>query len=162
MFEAFEVEPPPLASVIPGVSDDAWQAFAKAMITAPLGAVSPSNALGMFELSPRRLADFGLIQHLRRRKSPAGRTVWTGIFVPPLTAETFLRSPSLQYMAFGKSIRDYANRIAKGEISPLPGATLSGSLAILHKRGPSGIAKWNDSEHFDATVALFERADGIF
>lgn len=151
-----------LPSALPGVSDEAWTQFVAAMVTSTVAAVSASNALGMFELTPRRLADFGLVRKLVRTRSPAGRSIWVAVFTPPLTCDTFLRSPTLQYRTFCKSIRDYAHRLESGEIQPLEDVSLSGTLAILHKCGPSGLKTWGSSERFPSTVAAFERADGVF
>lgn len=151
-----------LRSALPGVPDEAWTEFVSAMVTSTVPAVSASNALGMFELTPRRLADLGLVRRLTRTRSPAGKTIWVAAFMPPLTCDTFLRSPSLQYRVFAKSMQDYAHRIADGDIEPLEDVSLSGNLAILHKCGPSGLKTWASSERFPATVAVFERANGVF
>lgn len=149
-------------SCLDGVDDARWSQFVHVMATAKLNAVSPSNALGMFELTPRRLADLGLLEKLDRSRSPAGKTVWVAKFVPPLTAEGFLKSPDRQYSAFCKSMRDYAKRIASGEIEKPEDMSLSGALAILHRAGPSGLNNWMSGDRFPATVALYTRTAGVF
>lgn len=159
------------ASEIAGVSDEAWSRFVEAMKTAPLGEVSSSNALGMFELTPRRLADLGVMSsRLRRTKSPiTKKTIWTGWFLKdgkidrtPASADAFLRSPWRQYDAFAASMRDYASRIASGAVAVPDGVSLAGALAILHRAGPRGLENWSAGNRFKATEALYERARGAF
>lgn len=163
-----DTEPRPLLSEIDDVDDEQWTAFVRAMITAPLEAVSESNALGMFEMMPRRLGDFGLVDNLQRTKSRPNpetgrqRTIWVGKFVAPMTSRAFLRSPRAQYQVFCQSMRDYAARIASGEIEPCDGLSLSGTLAVLHCCGPRGCETWASKERFPATEELVERADGLF
>jgi hypothetical protein len=161
------VELPPVEAVrlpspIAGVDASAWTRFVGAVASAPLISVSESNALGMFEMPPRRLADLGVISKLSRTRSPAGRTIWTGVFVPPLTCERFLRSPDMQYRVFCKSMRDYAARIESGEIAKDPQMSMSGALAILHRAGPNGLQTWSEGKQFPATQEIYERAAGIF
>jgi hypothetical protein len=151
-----------LKSEIPGISDEEWAQFVRSMITAPVSAVSPSNALGMFEMKPRRLADLGLVGKLSRTKAPSGRTVWTAVFVSPMTSDKFLKSPRAQYKVFSLSMRNYAKRIANGEIIKEPDMTLSGSLAILHKAGPNGLKTWKEGQRFPSTQAIHDRISGIF
>ncbi len=157
-----------LKSEILGVSDEGWTAFAKAMRTAQPGAVSASNALGMFELKPRRLADLGLMRSISSTRSATGRMVWIGEFVAPLSQKKFLADPKLQYRAFAKSMSEYVRGLRNGTI-PRPdgghpeGMTLSGVLAVLHRCGPKGLKNWNEADkRFPDTVALFERANGAF
>lgn len=168
-----EPEPPAppkriLKSELPGVSDDAWTDFAFAMKTASPSAVSASNAMGMFELKPRRLADLGLVKNVSCTRSPTGRMVWVGEFVPPLTSKEFLKSAVIQYKAFCDSMRNYVQGLRDGAIpkpdgGPPPGMTISGVLAVLHRCGPSGLKTWNDEgNRFEQTRELFERSNGIF
>lgn len=154
---------------LPGLaSDAAWTRFARAVQSASPGAVSPSNALGMFEMKPRRLADLGLMATSSQVRTPSGRMVWVGDFVAPMTKDKFLRDSGAQYRAFADSMRAYVAGMKDGSV-PTPdggrpkGMTLSGALAILHRCGPSGLKTWNDEEkRFSDTVALYERANGIF
>lgn len=167
-----------LKSEIPNVSDEAWTRFVFAMKTALPGAVSASNAFGMFEATTRRLADLGLVQNIKRVRSPTGRLVWIGDFVPPLTQRGFLSNfridnedgtvTTIQYKAFVDSIKAYIEGLRTGSV-PKPdggfrvGDSMSGVLAVLHRSGPNGLKNWNDEdERFEDTVALFERANGIF
>jgi hypothetical protein len=151
-------------SPLPGVSDEAWAKFVYICATAPRRHVSASNAYGMFEMFPRRLADFGLVTNLRRARAASGRVVWEGDFVAPLTAELFLSSLRAQYRAFCLSIVDYAERIARGHIkvSAAAGLTLSGVLALLHRAGPHGVESWTKGKCFETTRSLVERAHGVF
>jgi hypothetical protein len=157
-----------LVSEVEGVSDDKWTDFVRRMMTAPLDSVSDSNALGMFELSPRRLADFGYVDAstLQRayREAPSGkrRTIWVGKFVEPLTPRAFLRSVRAQYQVFCQSMRDYVRRIETGEIDPPEELTLSGMLAVLHRCGPKGAEIWANGERFPGTVELVERVNEVF
>lgn len=142
-----------------GISDEQWTAFVRASMTAPTSAVSASNALGAFELKPRRLADLGLVCNLRQTRSKkSGRTIWVGTFVAPLTTEHFLKNLAMQFRAFSASMSNYANRITQGEIEIPQGASLSGALAILHRAGVAGLKGVRMSH----TTAAFERANGIF
>lgn len=157
-----------LPSEIPNVSDEAWTCFVFAMKTAQPGAISASNALGMFELKARRLADLGLVKDIKRARSPLGRLMWVGEFVPPLTQRDFLSKSAVQYRTFVDSMRLYIDGLCNGTIVKPEGGfpagmTLSGALAVLHRGGPNGLKGWNDEDdRFEDTVALFERANGIF
>ena len=157
-----------LQSEIPGISDEAWTEFSKAMKTAEVGSVSASNGHGMFEMKPRRLADLGLMKELSCLRGPMNRMVWKGEFVSPLTQKIFLKDPKVQYRAFSASMRKYVDGLRDNSI-PRPdggrpeGLTLSGALAVLHRCGPSGLKTWNDEENrFPDTVNLYQRANGIF
>jgi hypothetical protein len=163
----------PLMFVLPSplheVSGEDWTRFVLTMRTADTGSVSPSNALGASELKPRRLADLDMVMNLSStRDQKSGRMVWIGEFVPPLSSEFFLSSPRIQYGAFCKSMKAYADGMKDGEIPEPDGGcprdmTLSGALAVLHRCGPSGIRTWNDEERrFPETVALFDDVNGIF
>jgi len=151
-------------SPLPGVSDEAWTRFVYICATAPRRHVSPSNAYGMFEMFPRRLADLGLMTNLRRTTAPSGRVVWEGDFVAPLTAERFLSSSRAQYRAFCLSIVDYAERISRRDIkvSAATGLAMSGVLALLHRAGPHGVDSWQKGRCFEATRSLVERVQGVF
>lgn len=157
-------EPVILNSAIPGISDEAWTKFVRACATAQVSDVSPSNALGMFEMMPRRLADINYVEGLARKKGKSDRTVWVARFIAPMTSAKFLSSPDEQYIAFAKSMRDYAEKLVSGEIS-LPKdeeMSLSGALAVLHRGGPSGLKTWDCGERFSATVDAYKRCKDIF
>ncbi len=151
-----------LTSPLPGIADAAWTRFVRACAQSALGAVTDSNALGMFEMMPRRLADFGFVENLKRVKAPSGRMVWVGDFVAPLTCEAFLHSPKAQYNAFTSSMADYAARIWRGVVEKPADVSLSGALALLHRLGPQGLESWQKGKRFEATRVVFERAQGIF
>ncbi|MEK6883519.1 MAG: hypothetical protein AABY22_28080 [Nanoarchaeota archaeon] len=150
-----------LRSEIPGVSDPAWTRFVLAMKMSEPSSVSPSRSLGMFEMTPRRLADLGLVGDLKRVQE-GGRTVWSVKFCDPLTPEAFLEKPSLQYRAFATSMREYAREIASGDIGPPVAMSRSAALAVLHRAGPSGLDSWVRGERFPHTERAVERAQGIF
>ncbi len=171
----FEASDPPATSLgcvlpteIRGVPDAAWTRFVLALKTAQPGAVSASNAYGMFEMKPRRLADLGLMKNLRKTRlpPPVDRLIWVGEFVPPLTQKKFLADLSAQYRALSDSVRKYVEGLRDGTIPRLqdpPGEmTLSGALAVLHRSGPRGLRTWEEAERFGDTVAVYERANGIF
>lgn len=157
-----------LASQIPGVPDEAWTEFALAMKTAAPGSISSSNAFGMFEMKPRRLADLGLMRNIVSARSSSGRMAWKGDWTPPLTEKKFLASAADQYEAFGASMRKYIEGLEDGSVpqpeSGVPAdVTLSGALAILHRCGPQGLVRWTDEgSRFPETIALVQVANGIF
>ncbi len=158
-----------LPSCIDGVPDEGWTAFVKAMHTAMPSAISSTNAMGMFEMKPRRLADLGIMHNITCTRSPTtGCMAWVGEFVAPMTAKSFLGTPRAQYKAFCSSMRDYVQRLQDGSITYPEDApedlTLSGVLAILHRLGPQGLRTWNDTSkpRFEGTEALVARANGVF
>jgi hypothetical protein len=151
-----------LPSEVDGVTDAQWTQFVRGMICAPLIAVSASNALGMFEIMPRRLADLGIVSKLARSKSPQGRTIWVAIFVPPLTCDRFLKSPQAQYGAFTDSMCDYVQKMDSGEIEKPSETSISGALAILHRAGPKGLSSWKSNNRFPSTEKSYNRVAGLF
>ena len=152
-----------LESELPGVTNEAWTRFVEGMISAKADYVSPYNAVGMFQMSARRLADLGVVRKLVKRKSPTGKQVWVAVFVPPLTDKKFLRSPKKQYRIFVESVRNYAGRIAAALIEKDPAMSLSGALAILQRCGPSGLETWKDeNDRFPATQAAYDKVAGLF
>ena len=147
-----------LLSPFVDVSSTAWERFLYVMATSAPDAVSPSNAVGMFELSPKRLCDLGVVRDLRRTRGPSGRMIWIGRFVAPLTCGKVLGDPREQRQLFERSMRDYRN-----SVHDLPdGMTLSGALAIMHKAGPKGLESWKQGKRFEETEKLFNMANGIF
>ncbi len=134
----FDDDEAKLESQLPGVPDDAWTQFVRAMIVAPLSSVSPSNGLGLFDITPRRLADLGVVRQLERGKSPKPpyRTIYVAVFVPPMTPEKFLGSPSAQYKCFSES--------------------------ICHRAGPSGLESWRRENRYPATELVYTRVAGVF
>ena len=155
-----------LESQIPGVSDEQWTEFALAMKTADQRS-SADNALGMFQMKPRRLADLGLMTNVRSSRSLTGRMAWKGDWVAPLTERKFLESAAEQYNAFGASMRRYVAGLEDGSVAqPESGVptdmTMSGALAVLHRCGPNGLIRWCSGDRFPETEALFEAVNGIF
>lgn len=163
-YDEDEEEGTPIATALSGVSDRAWTEFVRRMAVAPLSAVSPSNALGMFELSVRRLADLGIVGSLVRTTKD-NRTIWCADFIAPMTSDKFLKSAKAQYQALARSMRDYADRIASGEVARDPRISLAGALAILHRGGPSGLKTWFGTDVFPAmkkTKQLYSTVAEIF
>lgn len=148
-----------LESPLAAVPHAAWTSFVKALATAPLKSVSPSNALGMFEISPRRLAELGMIRNLRTVMHK-GRSVYTGEPVAPFSPKAFLESPTAQYDALVKSMREYDAAIARSEIELPDGVSRAGALAILHRAGRGGLAKPHSL--FPATKALYLKTKDLF
>lgn len=151
-----------LKSELPGVSDECWTQFVRAMATQKPDEVSPSNGVGMFALTPRRLADLGLVKNLTRKKAPSGRMVYTAIFIAPLTSDKFLNSPQIQYRVLCASVKKYADQMDSGEIEKDPDMSKAGALAILHRAGPNGLNTWENGERFPATQDAVDRVDGLF
>lgn len=148
---------------LPEVDDDElWTIFVLAMKTSEPTAISASYELGMFGMKPRRLADLGLMKNVKSSRSASGRLVWIGEWTPPLSEKKFLSNSQIQYRAFCESMKRYVRCIMDGLVSVPEDMTLSGALAVLHKRGPKGLETWGTTEQFPATVALFERVNGIF
>lgn len=157
------LEDQPRRSPITHVSDAAWEHFCNLMVQAPSDAVSPANNLGMYELTPRRLEDLGIVKRLTRARHPkSGRTVWVADFIEPYSAERLLASPQLQYLCFACSMLDYAERMKKGALVRPKKMSLAGALAILHRMGPRGFESWARGPRLPETEALFTRVEGVF
>lgn len=152
-----------LPSALPGVEDEKWTQFVRGMIVAKPEEVSPSNAVGMFFIMPRRLADLGVVSEPQRQTSPvSGRTVYVATFVAPLTSDKFLKNPDEQYRVFCQSMKDYADKMSRGDIERDGDMSLSGALAVLHRAGPTGLDSWSRGDRFPATEAAYDRVAGIF
>ena len=153
----------PIESPLPGVDDLPWVTFVRLMVAAPFTEVSQSNNLGMFQMTPRRLADLGVVERLSRAKHPVTRrTIWVANFVAPLTSDAFLRSPQVQYWCFARSMCDYTDRMEKKEIERPSSMSKAGALAILHRAGPNGLKTWTRNDRYPETEAAFERVEGVF
>lgn len=158
---------PLLKSEIASVSAEQWTRFALAMKTAAVDSVSGSNALGAWEMRPKRLADLELMTNLRYGRTPFGRLACDGDFRLPLTKRKFLENAGVQYRVFVTSMRRYVDGLTDGTIaqpSDTPtDMTLSGALAILHRCGPGGLVKWSDkASRFSDTADLYNRVNGLF
>ncbi len=149
----------PLKSPFAQASNEEWTSFVRTMMTAPTTAVSPSNHLGAFEMTPRRLGDLGLVDNLKRIKSKkSSRINWTGKFIAPLTSDLFLKNLSLQYRAFTVSMENYYSKFTESGVRLPPEVSLSGALAVCHRAGIAGLK----GPRFPRTQESFERANGIF
>lgn len=156
-----------LKSEIDKVSDAAWTKFVTSMRTASTGSVSSVNAMGAWEMRPKRLADLGLVKNVRPEKGPSNSTAWRCEFVAPLTQKIFLENAGVQYRVFAASMRRYVAGLRDGSIdrpkNAVVGLTLSGMLAVLHRCGPGGLKTWGDmTRRFGDTIALVERVNGVF
>lgn len=152
-----------LQSRLSGVSDEAWSQFVRCMMTGGQMSVSPSNALGLFEMMPRRLADLALVKNLRRTKSKTGRTIWCGTFIPPMTSGRFLQSPFTQYDVFSRSMMDYDAKMSAGSIDRPAHISRAGALALLHRAGPNALKTWTEGgARFSNTQALYDCAKELF
>jgi hypothetical protein len=154
-----------LRSPIPEASDEAWTALVCALKTADLRSVSKSNALGMFELRPKRLADLDIVMNLCPTRLPSGRMGWVCDFIPPMTAADFLASAAVQLDTLERSLVDYVTQIRAGLIDAPIGTddmTLSGALAVLHRCGPHGLKAWYEGRRFPDTEQLYKAANGVF
>lgn len=122
-----------LTSPIPGVSDDAWRAFVRAMTVRPAVDADGSKGFGCFDLRPRRLAELGL--------------------AAPTTFEE-------GYAAFAKSVASYLDDIRAGRLVVPVGVSDAGALAILQRGGRGALAAYPDM--FSATREVYERAMECF
>jgi hypothetical protein len=148
-----------MTSELPGVTDEQWRAFVRGMITAKLEEVSTANALGLFEMMPRRLVDLGLANKLKRMRKD-GKTIYVAEMWHPLTSAMFLRSPLLQYRTFVASMQDYSARLDKSIARP-DGVSRAGALAVLHRAGPKGLEAW-PAKTFARTKMIHDRVAGVF
>lgn len=155
-----------IKSPLPTASDQAWTQFVRVMVVAPLGAVSDGNLVGMFQMTPRRLADIGILTPPRRSRNGGGKTIWVARFKSGAPSD-FLKSVPKQYDAFQRSMVDYTMRMDAGEITRPESVSLSGALAVLHRAGPAGLRSWGGDSvaGFPAaqvTRKLYERVAGLF
>lgn len=163
----------PLRPQLSGITTEQWTAFIHALSVddcrgpgrgkpRPFGAVGPGGALGAFAMRPTRLGDLGLMRKVTRSiDAETGGRVWSGSFVPPMTAQKFMTSPLVQYNALVESMRRYDAWLRESFGNSMAGMTRSGALALLHRLGPGALRKW-EAHKEPSTVALFERANGLF
>jgi uncharacterized membrane protein YjjP (DUF1212 family) len=149
-----------LPSPLPEVDAGAWTTFVRAMMTATTTHVSASNALGAFEMTPRRLQDLGVLSELKRTRSiKSRRVIWAANKeIDHESAKKFLRSISMQMKIFERSMVDYASKLSAGAVKLPDGCSLSGALALCHRAGFAGLS----AARFPATQDLYQRANGIF
>jgi hypothetical protein len=149
-----------LTSPISEATDAQWTEFVRVMRTAPSTNVSASNNLGCFEMTLRRLNDLGVLSELKRTRSvKSNRVIWAATKeVDHDAARKFLKSISLQFKIFERSMKEYCSQLSVGAVKLPAGATLSGCLALLHRAGFAGL----NSARFPATQDLYNSANGIF
>jgi hypothetical protein len=158
------------ASPIPRVDDESWGVFVETMAEpACAGVVNDAGFVGLFLFSMARLGALGVVTRLRREPRDDGGSAWVGEFVPPLTLETFLSEPLLQYRAFKRSCGEYYRQLEPLVVpSVIDGveASLSGLLAVAHRAGFKGLGKWlmsaEDRVGHPFTTETFLRANGVF
>jgi len=90
----------------------------------------------------------------------------------PLSSETFLSDPELQYNVFMQSTKSHKEAIDKeykdyiGQKINGKTVTLSGLLAVAHLAGLPGLKGWltheSDRQKFGATTQMFEATTGVF
>jgi len=155
-------------SPIQGVVLVKWVRFTTTMARHPLSYESPSGRLGTFGLHTRRLSDVGLAENPHKAEVGGEVGVWTADWKKPLTKESFLGSPPVQYEAFKRSIVDMAPKVASlvGAIVDGKKCTLSGLLGVGHMAGAAGTVGWvKDArvrEKFQKTTDTFNLTNGIF
>ena len=161
-----------LLSPLVGVTREQWERFLKVMSDDKNGkSVSKSGYIGYFRFSMPRLNDIGLACNVRK-VAVDGKQVWQGDFIPPLTLDGFLESPTVQCKAFALATGDLATRIrsvypegVNGDIDGVR-ASLSGLIAVAHKAGLKGLGSWmskpEDRKKFPHTTEAFRAANGIF
>lgn len=123
----------PLASPIPGVSDDAWRAFVQAMTVRQAVDAPGSKGHGCFDLRLRRLAELGL--------------------AAPTTFEE-------GYEAFAKSVATYLGDVDAGRLTLPDGVSRAGAVAILQRGGRGALAAYPDM--FSETREVYDRARECF
>ena len=158
-----------MASQIPEASDASWTRFVELMAgNNAFATVSSRGDLGLFQMSPRRLADLGYVTNPRKD----ARGTWTGDWVAPYSREKYLSDGKLQYESFVKATRadreailahhrDAIGRALAGKV-----ATLSGLLGATRQAGLRGLATWlaaaADRVKFPQTTGAYLRANGMF
>jgi len=165
---AFEVQADEHNVSIPvsGITGKQWLDFVRVCSNGNPKAVTPSNRLGIFELSVRRLCDLGAMTRPRIVDN-----VWQGEWVQPKNLDSFKGDLMAQYSLFARSISDYAADpivlLHKGCIVGSETMTLSGVLAVANRAGMQGLASWvaspSEREKFSRnTTSFFQRANNLF
>lgn len=150
----------PLASPLPGVSNEQWTRLARALEVQPPRAISESGGYGSYDLRPRRLVELGLANNLRVTRTPSGRQAHACDLLLPLTEKRLLTDPLMQLVILRRAIASHHAQLCKNEITRPEGVTIAGGLAILHVGGRGALASWPNL--FDETRALYEAARGAF
>lgn len=158
-----------LVSPMPETDNNGWAAFVKAMLAGKPNTVTPTYGLGMFGFGMRRLADYGLVDNVRRVDFH-GNAVWAGDWNEPYSLQSFLGNRQLQYEVFKTDMENKAQYIkesgAVGHVIDGKPATLSGLLAVAFKTTEQSFRSWlanpEQRKQFASTTAAFEKSNGIF
>jgi len=151
-------------SPLRGVSSLAWDRFVEALMIDDdhgpnkgkprrFNTRTHAGGLGCFGILPRRLVELRVLKEAFVSKGKA--------IADPNDKRViaFLSNPLLQRDVLIVSMRLYAAVIVK---LTLPAdMSLSGALALHHKLGPKALVKWQAHQE-PATIALFQRANGLF
>ena len=157
-------EAPSSLPKIPGLKKSHWILFCSRMAKSRPSLKTPTGKLGVFQMSPRRLEDLGLVRKTDRSMSG----IWTAIWREPFSEASFLASPRLQYTAFLKSCRRYLSpaTAARGKIVDGKPVTISGALGVLHMAGETGLLSWIKDpkvrKKFSNTTDVFLSTNGVF
>lgn len=158
----------PAESPLAGIPRSSWHEFVRVMIVAPAGARSSRGRLGLFGLTPRHLADIGLMSGLRKVAVGSELGVWVGEWRPPLDEANFLASVPAQYAAFARTMREVRKAAEPHVGADVDGvlATLSGLLAVGYSAGARGVVGWvkdpDTRKKFKSTTIAFRKANAIF
>ncbi len=160
-------------SPFPGVGNEPWTLFVRALRGQNAKAITPNYYLGLFGFGMRRLVDMGLARNPAKMEWQ-GKQVWGAEWLPAYSPgpDKFLANPELQYRTFVKSMVGYGKQIAT-ELREVIGSTLdgdpvtlSGLLAVAKQAGFDGLRKWIASEEVRAehrtTTAQFHKLNGLF
>lgn len=147
-------------SPLRGVSDQQWERFVKVLDVQPIRDISESGGFGSYDMRPRRLKELGYVDNLRRVRTSSSRQIYDCDFIKPWTRERFLSDPLAQLKALARSMESYQRELELGEIARPEGASLAGTLVILHRGGRGALRAW--PQLFDDTRALYEAARGAF
>lgn len=158
------------SSPIPNVPDTAWAVFVESMAEPQCATiVNDAGFVGLFLFSMARLGALGVVTQLRREPRDDGGSAWVGEFVPPLTLDTFLGEPLLQYRAFKRSCAEYWKQLEPLVVPAVVDGTevsLSGLLAVAHRAGFKGLSKWlmsaEDRIGHPFTTETFLKCNGVF
>jgi hypothetical protein len=144
-----------LRSVLPGVTDVAWNKFVRAMSVQTIRDVSARGGIGSFDLPPRRLGELEVMVNLRR--ADGGK--WQVDLVPRYGS--LGEDAILQGHIFSLSMKRYDEEIGRGDLVLPEGVSRSGALGILHCGGRGALCAWPETR-FESTRATFSRTNGIF